>query len=184
MDLGHKYNVMLKVLGEAIDHFPAFASAYRQRGTLYQAKGDDKAALPEFTKAIRLNPEDAEAFYERGMVRWNHGRGNHAAALRDFDEAIRLRPGNWLYLHYRGEVRRSNNDFKGALADFDEAISISPDHASSYYQRALVLKRLGRRAAAVADLKIYVDRDRIKGYRDHREERRADELLKELKKRK
>ena len=182
MDLGRKYNVMLRILGEAIDHFPKFATAYRKRGELYVALLDHKSAVPQFTKAIRLNPRDAHAYSERGWARWRYGNGNTVAALRDLDAAVRLEPENWLFLENRGRIRRDYGDFKGARADFDEAIRIKPDHASCYYERALVLKHLGRRADAINDFEMYLDRERTTGYRDYHEEENARTLVRELRK--
>ena len=69
-DLGHKYGLMLRILEKAIGYFPKFASAHRRRGELLVAKLDDKAAVPEFTKAIRLNLRDAHAYSKRGLARW------------------------------------------------------------------------------------------------------------------
>ena len=181
MDLGRKYDLMLGILEEAIGYFPKFATAYRRRGELLVAKLDDKAAVPEFTKAIRLNPRDAHAYSERGLAQWRWGDGNSAAALRDFDEAIRLEPENCHFLHYRGQIRRNARDFKGARADFDEAIRLCPGDPGNYYERALVLNRLGRRAEAIRDLEMYLDRDHTHGYRDHDEEQHAQTLRRDLK---
>jgi len=86
--------------------------------------------------------------------------GNSAAGLRNFDEAIRLEPENWRVLYYHGRIRRNAYDFKSARADFDEAIRLCPGDPGNYYERALVLKRLGRRAEAIRDLEMYLNRDR------------------------
>lgn len=97
--------------------------------------------------------------------------------MRDFDEAVRLEPTNCRFLHYRGRIRRNAADFKSARADFEEAIRLCPGDPGHYYERALVLKRLGRRVEAISDLGMYLDRDRTHGYRDHREEEHAHALL-------
>ena len=69
-DLGHKHDPMPRILEQAIVYFPKFASAHCWRGQLLVAKLDDKAAVPEFTKAIRLNLRDAHAYSERGLAGW------------------------------------------------------------------------------------------------------------------
>ena len=69
-DLGHRYDLMPQIPESAIGYFPKFASAHRRRGELLVAKLDDKAAVREFTKAIRLNLRDAYAYSERGLARW------------------------------------------------------------------------------------------------------------------
>ena len=46
--------------------------------------------MREFNEAIRLNPDYAEAYFNRGKTRLE--QGNIERALRDFNEAIRLKP--------------------------------------------------------------------------------------------
>jgi tetratricopeptide (TPR) repeat protein len=80
-----------------------------------------------------------------------------------------------------GQIRRNAGDFKDARADFDEAIRLCPVDPGNYYERALVLKRLGRRAEAIRDREMYLDRDRTHGCRDHHEEQHPQTLLRDLK---
>ena len=56
----------------------------------YGKKGDHDKAIADFTEAIRLNPNDAEAYYSRGCEYFE--KGDHDRAIADFTEAIRLNP--------------------------------------------------------------------------------------------
>jgi len=47
-----------------------------------------EGALQDFSEAIRLKPDDAEAFYNRGVGR--RAKGDVEGALQDYNEAIRL----------------------------------------------------------------------------------------------
>jgi tetratricopeptide (TPR) repeat protein len=47
-------------------------------------------ALQDADEAIRLNPQDAEAYYDRGVAYTNLGQ--YERAIQDADEAIRLNP--------------------------------------------------------------------------------------------
>ena len=49
---------------------------------------DDKAAIKDFTKAIALDPNFAEAYYNRGLAEEN--LGNDKAAKADFAKAAKL----------------------------------------------------------------------------------------------
>ena len=42
--------------------------AYSIRGGAYQAEGDSDRAIADFTKAIEVNPRQAEAYVRRGIV--------------------------------------------------------------------------------------------------------------------
>jgi Flp pilus assembly protein TadD len=52
---------------------------------------DDQVAFqhPISTEAIRLKPDDADTFNNRGIAR--SAKGDSEGALQDFNEAIRLR---------------------------------------------------------------------------------------------
>jgi hypothetical protein len=81
-----------------------------------------------YTEAIRLNPDHAEAFYQRGVVR--RANDDPHGALQDFDEAIRLRSDYADAIYSRGVVRREKGDFKGASWDFKRVRGTIPH---SYY---------------------------------------------------
>jgi tetratricopeptide (TPR) repeat protein len=125
------HGVALRTLDEAIAHFPAFASAYAERGSVLRAQGNRKAAIEALTKAIRLNPGDARYFFDRGMARWTHGSRSLGPVMRDLDRAIELDPNTSLYRYYRGKLRRQNGSFKDARVDLDEAIRLRPEHGSA-----------------------------------------------------
>jgi hypothetical protein len=40
---------------------------YVHRGIAYNGKAEYDRAIPDFTSAVRLNPNSFEAFYHRGM---------------------------------------------------------------------------------------------------------------------
>ncbi|MEG3959698.1 tetratricopeptide repeat protein, partial [Microcoleus sp. herbarium2] len=84
----------------------------------------------DFNEAIRLNPNDAEAYNGRGAVRYD--QGDIEGAIADFNEAIRLEP-NYADAYYkRGYVRSQQGDKQGALADYNEAIRLNPNYAEAY----------------------------------------------------
>src|SRR6476469_8870175 len=65
--------------------------------------GDYKGAIADFDAAIRLDPNDSEAFYNRAYTR--HILGQVQEAINDYTEAIRIKPqyanayGNRGYAH-------------------------------------------------------------------------------------
>ena len=120
----------------------------------------DTSALAEHDEAIRLNPNSAEAYFNRGKA-----KRQTPSAIADFDEAIRCNP-NFADAHfYRGclkdylapreslvaarhEARRS------AIADFDEAIQLDLDFREllhAYYRRGLAKYNLDRYEEAIVD---------------------------------
>ena len=53
---------------EAIRLDPNYASAFRDRGQLYEDRGDNEQAIADYTEAIRLDPKDVLAYFRRGRV--------------------------------------------------------------------------------------------------------------------
>lgn len=78
-----------------------------------------------YSEAIRLKPDYAKAFYNRGNARG--AKGDLGGALADYDEAIRLKPDYANAFNNRGVARCAKGDLEGALADFDEAIRLKPE---------------------------------------------------------
>ena len=59
-------------------------------GTPIPKKGDFDKAIDDNTEAIRLDPKDAEAYYNRSVDYWR--KGDYDKAIADCTEAIRLNP--------------------------------------------------------------------------------------------
>src|SRR6266705_1057764 len=68
------------------------AIAFQNRGAAYIAKGDANRAIPDYDKAIGLDPNYANAFNGRGVA--YQAKGDNDRAMQDYGEAIRLDPGN------------------------------------------------------------------------------------------
>jgi tetratricopeptide (TPR) repeat protein len=63
--------------------------------------GEYDKAIADYTEAIRLNPNDAHAFYNRGLARAKKNELNEA--IEDYTKAIRLDPSASRYTN-RGSV--------------------------------------------------------------------------------
>ncbi len=72
--------------------------------------------------------------------------------LRDYEQVIEEAP-RFFYAYYnRGNLRCSQQDFRGAVADYTEAINLRPDFGDAYYNRGLVYLRQGDKTRGTADL--------------------------------
>jgi tetratricopeptide (TPR) repeat protein len=111
--------------------------------------GNYDSAIATFGEAIRLNPNDALAFYSRGLVYGKKGDNDHAIA--DYNEAIRLDAKNALAFRNRGlaHEKKGNND--QAIADFSEAIRLDPNDAVAFNSRGVVYGMKGDYERAIAD---------------------------------
>jgi tetratricopeptide (TPR) repeat protein len=112
--------------------------------------------IDECTKAIRLNPNDAEAFYNRGIAYcggqtyWSGC--DYDKAIADFTEAIRLNPKFAKAYHYRGLVYQFKRETDKGIADYTEAIRLDPKFVEAYYSRSEAYANKSDHDKEVADL--------------------------------
>lgn len=119
-----------------------------EQGLNAQFSGDLDGALDGYSEAIRLMPNYAEAYNNRGNVR--RDKGDLQGALQDYDEAIRLKPDAPVFYN-RGTMRSDKGDLDGALQDFNEAIRLKPDYADAYVNRGNALSNKGDLKGAMRD---------------------------------
>jgi tetratricopeptide (TPR) repeat protein len=127
------------------------------RGEKSYRNGDFNAAIRCFTEAIRLKPEFADAYRDRGMA--YEKKDDHDKAIADYNEAIRLRPHYAAAYDSRGNAYDNKGEYDRAIADYREAIRLNPHDASPYYNRGIALARKGDFDKAIAD---YTEAIRLK----------------------
>ena len=72
--------------------------------------------------------------------------------LRDYEKVIEDAP-RFIYAYYnRGNLRCSQQDYRGAIADYTKAIELRPDFGDAYYNRGLVYLKQGNTAQGTSDL--------------------------------
>jgi tetratricopeptide (TPR) repeat protein len=97
---------------------------YFDRGAEYAGKGEHDRAIQDYDQAIRLNPQDADAFHNRGAEYAR--KGQHDRAIKDFDQAIRLNPHHADVFYNRGLAKRKKGDTAGGDTDIARARQLQP----------------------------------------------------------
>jgi len=85
-------------------------------------------AVDDATKAIAINPKNANAFNIRGLVKSSLGTKERAEALADFEKAIEIEPKFIKPYFNRGTARADASDYDGAIADFTKVIVLDPNN--------------------------------------------------------
>ena len=126
------------------------ARAYLYRGLCREQLGEDKRAMEDYARTIRLDPALVEAYYRRGLL---HARqGDYAKAFQDQNKALGLDSCHADAYAARGVARAALDDLPAALADLDRACSLAPQGFEAFYLRGLVRRRLDMNIDALADL--------------------------------
>jgi len=134
--------------GSADSGVPGAAALIRSAEAYLRADEYDQA-IRDFTQAIRLDPESADAFRGRGIA-WRLKR-DYDRAIRDFDAVIRLDPDDPIAYFGRGIAHWRKGDYDRAIRDFDTVIRLDPDEPDAYYRRALAHADRGDDGRAIAD---------------------------------
>ena len=125
------------------------AADYINRAWAYALKGIYEQEFADLTKAISLDPNNADVFHYRGAV-YEH-RGEHDLAIKDFDESLRLRPNDAPTLDSRGAVFMKMGKFDKALSDFNTAVQYG-HFINSLYARGWAKLKMGDTTGGNADI--------------------------------
>lgn len=107
------------------------AIIFQVRGAHYTGKGEYDRAIQDFSEAIRLNPNDARAFYNRGNTYGD--MGEHDRAIEDFSQAIRLNPQYAKAFYNRGVTHAYKRAYDRAIQDFAQAVQLNPNDDKALY---------------------------------------------------
>ena len=102
-----------------------------------------------FADAIELNPNDAEAYNNRGGAYIK--KGDYDRAIEDCTKAIQLNPSYAGAYNNRGVAYRYKGDFNRALEDCTKAIDLNPSYAGAYNNRGTVYGETGDYNRAIKD---------------------------------
>lgn len=121
----------------------ADAKAYVGQGLDSWEAGQYERAIEAFDEAIRIDPNYAWAYSNRGIAYVDLGidrfdTGLFKQAMEDYDEAIRIDPLNAAFYNNRGNLYRRFLQIEKAIADLDEAIRLDPNEAVFYNNRGYI----------------------------------------------
>ena len=133
------------------------ATAFHQRGLVFELVGEYERSLLDFNQAIELSPFSAGWYTDRALLYFL--KEDLDAAFADADRAVSMQPDR-AALQARAFIEYHKHDFAAAAADFARVLELQPDDPDSAIHRYLARKRLGEEAAAglKADAERLTDR--------------------------
>lgn len=129
---------------------PLTLEEYIERGQASLESGEFEAAMADFSRAARLERENADIYYWRGLA--FKGLQNLKRAIADFDKALELNADLTAAYLERGDSHLQSGNLWQALSDLDEAILQDSELAEAYIKRGLTNFRLDYPEDAVSDL--------------------------------
>ena len=126
---------------------------YAQRAFAKQRMGDNMGAIPDYGRAIEMEPpiNQAQYFFHRGMCFTAIG-GHEEHAVMDYGRSIAIYPEHPGPYHLRGKLYASElGRYQEAIEDFDRLLSMRPV-AEGFQLRGYAKLNLGRGREAIPDL--------------------------------
>lgn len=110
---------------------------------------DPIKAIEYLNNAIKLQPDDENYYYNRGVAYANLGQ--YQPAIKDYNQAIRLKPDYAEAFYNKGTIYSEIGQYQRAIKDFNEAIRLQPNDAEAYHGRGFAYDKLGQYQRAIED---------------------------------
>ena len=121
--------------------------------------------LKYYDRAVLRSPDDADLWYNRGLVLYNLNR--YRAAVESFEKAVAINPDyaeaernrrilvaiiqkKIVDYERKGTECATEGRFDEAVVYYDQVLSLDPETPSVWYNRGVALRNLGRYEEAVA----------------------------------
>lgn len=118
-----------KMYREAIDFYKTGANTNavlaNKTGIAYQQLSEFASARKYYEKAIKVNPQYAEAVNNLGTV--FYAQKSYRRAVEQYKKALRLEPRSASFLSNLGTVYFARKNYDEALATYQQALAIDPD---------------------------------------------------------
>ena len=108
---------------------------------------DYKLAIYYFNEVIKLNVNNVEAHYNKGLAKHylaDNEKGNKEEynkfineAIEDYNKTIELNPNYFKAYNNRGLAKYDLKDYEKAIKDYDEAIRLNSNYSIAFYNRGL-----------------------------------------------
>jgi len=130
----------------------------RTRGDAQFAKGDWQTAIVSYSRAIKTNPRDALALFQRARCYFRIG--NNDAVIADCSKAIPLGPAYLAEVFVlRGGAYSHKKNFAAALTDYKKAAEIDPRSGRIRAFCGIAQFQMKQFKAALDDLKKAIELD-------------------------
>jgi protein O-mannosyl-transferase len=131
--------------------------AYFNRAISFAKENRNDEAIKDFTRALELKTDYAQAYNYRSMVYITKKRNDEA--ITDLNKAIGINPGYAEAYNNRGYIFMNEGRNDDAIKDFNKAIELKPDYAKTYNNRGNLFVAAKRNEEAIKDFNKAIELD-------------------------
>ena len=144
------WNHVLSTTGESL-------FARNNLGNALAAQGRFDEAINQFQKALKIDPNDADAAYNLGNALAQ--QGNLEAAGEQLELALQIKPDNAMAAYDLGNVRAKQGRLGEAVDQFQRALNSDPGLARARYNLGQVFSKQGKRDEAIRNYRLALGSD-------------------------
>jgi tetratricopeptide (TPR) repeat protein len=116
------------------------------KGNEHIYKKEYSEAIRWYDKAIKIDPNDASAWTNKGLALDKIGK--HKGAIECFDKALQVDPNNPYAWTNKGYVLHGLGKYKEAIQYYDKALQVDPNNVLALNIKGVALNKLGRHKEA------------------------------------
>ena len=108
-----------------------------------------QSAISKYNEAIKLNPNYAETYFNRGVV--YDELKNYQQAIFDYTKAIELNQNDTDAYNNRGTIYYVLGNYEQAISDYNQAIKLNPNYEFAYNNRGVIYDKFENYEQAISD---------------------------------
>ena len=127
------------------------------KGKKYSYEKEYDRAIEYFDESIKLDPQDANAWSNKGLALNNMGKCNDA--IKYFERSLRVDPNYALAWYNKGWALGELGKYKEAIKCHDKSIDLNPNYALAWNNKGWNLSQLKRYNEAIKYLDKAIELD-------------------------
>lgn len=124
------------------------------RGRNFLIEGKYTNAIDNFNILVRLDSTLYDAYFFRGIAKYN--LGDYMGAEKDFDKSLKLNPIYTPAYHYRAITLSRTGKYEMALKDLAEAVDLRPSYTGLYFSRGVTYFLSQQFDKAISDFNRFI----------------------------
>ena len=138
----------LSETNQMLEKFPNSVILFNIAGASNAALMQFDAAIENYKKALSINPNYADAYYNMGVAL--NDKGDPEAAIESYKKALRINPNYADAYNNMGTALKDKGDLKEAIDHYKQSLKINPGFAEGHSNLGAALQLLNQTEQALA----------------------------------